>query len=328
MRKISMREALREAMREEMLRDSTVHIWGENIEGIGGGFAICSNLSDEFGERVKDAPLAEAVIAGSAVGAAFTGLRPIVEIMFADFAFVCGDEIFHKMAKSTYLYDGQDGFCLPLVVRMKVGGYVSIAAEHSQTPLAYFLHTPGLKVAFPTTAHDAKGLLKTAIRDNNPVMFFEHILHYGATGEVSEDEYLIPFGKAKIRREGADLTIVAFGYMVDLALKAADELAKEGIEIEVIDPRTLMPFDMDTVMQSIEKTGKVVFVDEDTTTLGFPAELMTQVYENLLEAGKPIVPMGRVGTADVPIPYSPPLEQAVLPSPQRVIEKVKQVLAF
>jgi pyruvate/2-oxoglutarate/acetoin dehydrogenase E1 component len=328
MRKISMREALREAMREEMLRDPTVYIWGENVEGIGGGFAICSNLSDEFGERVKDSPLAEAVIAGSAVGAAFTGLRPIVEIMFSDFAFVCGDELFHKMAKSTYIFDGQDGFCLPIVVRMKTGGYVSIAAEHSQTPLAYFLHTPGLKVVFPTTANDAKGLLKTAVRDNNPVMFFEHILHYGTKGEVPEEEYLIPFGEAKIRREGSDLTVVAIGYMVDLALKAAEELAKEGVELEVIDPRTLMPFDMDTVMQSIEKTGGVVFVDEDTTKLGFPAELMTQIYESFLEAGKPIIPMGRVGSADVPIPYSPPLEQAVLPSPKKIVEKVKQVLAF
>jgi pyruvate/2-oxoglutarate/acetoin dehydrogenase E1 component len=327
MRKISMREALKEAMREELLRDPTVHIWGENIEGIGGGFAICSNLSDEFGERVKDTPLAETVIAGSAVGAAFTGLRPIIEIMFADFAFVCGDEIFHKMAQSRYVYGGQDDFCLPIVVRMKTGGYVSIANEHSKTPLAHFMHTPGLKIVFPTTPYDAKGLLKTAVRDDNPVMFFEHILHYGAKGEVPEEEYLIPFGEAKIRREGDDVTVVAIGYMVDLALKAADEMAKDGVSLEVIDPRTLEPLDMDAIMQSIEKTGRVVFVDEDITRCGTSAELMVQVFENLTEARKAPVPMARVGAANVPIPYSPPLEKAVLPSVEKIVATVQKVLA-
>jgi len=309
-----------------MLRDPRVHIWGENIEGIGGGFAICSNLSEEFGERVKDTPLAETVIAGSAVGAAHTGLRPIVEIMFSDFAFVCGDEIFNKMAKSTYVYDAQDGFCLPIVVRMKTGGYVSVAAEHSQTPLAYFFHSPGLKIAFPTTAYDAKGLLKTAVRDNNPVMFFEHILHYGATDEVPEEEYLIPFGQARIRRKGTDVTVVAIGYMVDLALKVAEDFAKDNVSLEVIDPRTLEPLDMDTILASIDKTGRVVFVDEDYARCGVPAELMVQVYEQLVDAGKSPVPMARVGAANFPIPYSPPLEKAILPSPEKIAAAVRKVL--
>jgi pyruvate dehydrogenase E1 component beta subunit len=326
MREISMREALKEATQEELLRDQTVHIWGESIESKGGGFAIYRGLTDEFGERVKDTPLAETAIAGSAVGAAFTGLRPIVEIMFSDFAFVCGDEIFNKMAKARYVHGGQDGFSLPIVVRMKVGGYVSIGAEHSQTPLATFMHAPGLKIAFPTTPYDAKGLLKTAVRDDNPVMFFEHILQYGARGEVPEEEYLIPFGEARVRREGDDVTVVAIGYMVDLALKTAEEMVKDGVNLEVIDLRTLQPLDMDAIMRSIEKTGRVIFVDEDVTCCGVPAELMARVYERLTEAGKPPVPMARVGAANVPIPYSPSLEKAVLPSPEKIAAAVQRVL--
>src|SRR3972149_3634657 len=250
MSRITMREALNQALAEEMERDPTVYLWGENIEGVGGGFMITSGLSDRFGERVRDTPLAETAIAGASVGAAYCGLRPVIEIMFADFAFVCMDEIVNKMAKLRYGYGAYDDFKLAIVVRMKVGGYVALGSEHSQTPLAHFMHTPGLKIAFPTTPYDAKGMFKTAVRDDNPVLFFEHVLHYGAKGEVPDGEDLVPFGKANVRREGTDGTVVAIGYMVDLALGVAEELGKEGVSLEVIDPRTLEPFDLETIQMA------------------------------------------------------------------------------
>ncbi len=322
----SMREALIQAQAEELSRDSSVMIWGENIEGVGGGFMVTTGLSDEFPGRVKDTPLAETAIAGSAVGAAYCGMRPIIEIMFADFAAVCFDEITNKMAKLRYAYGGYEDFKLPIVVRMKVGGYVGLGAEHSQTMTGYFMHTPGLKIAFPTTAYDAKGMLKTAVRDDNPVLFLEHILHYGKKGEVPEEEYFVPFGEAAIRREGADVTVVAVGYMVDLSLKAAEELEKEGVGLEVIDPRTLEPLDVETILGSVDKTGRIVVVDEDVVRCGVPCEILMQVYERRREAGKPAVPMARVGAANVPIPYSPVLEKEVLPSTEKIIEAVRQVM--
>jgi len=326
MPEINMRQALNQALREELLNDPSVHIWGENVEGVGGGFLITMGLSDEFGDRVKDSPLAETAIVGTAVGAAYAGLRPVVELMFADFAFICMDEIVNKMAKVRYSYGAYGDVKLPIVVRMKVGGYFAQSSEHSQTPLAHFMHAPGLKLVFPTTPHEAKGLLKTAIREDNPVLFFEHILHYGTKGEVPEKEYFIPFGEANIRREGSDVTVVAIGYMVDLALEAADALAEEGISLEVIDPRTLEPLDLDTIMASIEKTGRVVVVDEDVIRCGVPAEILMQIYERLTGGGKVPVPMARVGAANTPIPYSPELEKAVLPSASKIIEAVKKVL--
>lgn len=322
----SMREALIQAQAEELSRDSSVMIWGENIEGVGGGFMVTTGLSEEFPGRVKDTPLAETAIAGSAVGAAYCGMRPIIEIMFADFAAVCFDEITNKMAKLRYGYGGYDDFKLPIVVRMKVGGYVGLGAEHSQTMTGYFMHTPGLKIAFPTTAYDAKGMLKTAVRDDNPVLFLEHILHYGKKEEVPEEEYFVPFGEAKVRREGEDVTVVAVGYMVDLALQAAEELEGEGVNLEVIDPRTLEPLDMETILTSVEKTGRVVVVDEDVVRCGVPGEILMQIYERRRESGKAMVNMARVGAANVPIPYSPVLEKEVLPSPQKIIAGVKTVL--
>jgi pyruvate/2-oxoglutarate/acetoin dehydrogenase E1 component len=210
---------------------------------------------------------------------------------------------------------------------MKVGGYVSLGPEHSQTPLAHFMHTPGLKLAFPTTPYDAKGIFKTAVRDDNPVLFFEHVLHYGAKGEVPDSEYLVPFGKANVRRGGTDVTVVAIGYMVDLSLTVAEELGKEGISLEVIDPRTLEPFDLGTILRSVEKTGRLVVVDEDVTCCGVPAEILVQVYEHRAQGGLPPVPMARVGATNVPIPYSPVLEKEVLPSAERIGGAVRKVLS-
>lgn len=327
MAELNMREALIRAQAEELANDSSVMIWGENIEGVGGGFMVTSGLSDEFPGRVVDTPLAETVIAGSAVGAAVCGLRPIIEIMFADFAAVCFDEITNKMGKIRYTYGAYEDFKLPIVVRMKVGGYVGLGSEHSQTMTGYFMHTPGLKIAFPTTAYDAKGLLKTAVRDNNPVIFLEHILHYGKKGEVPEEDYFIPFGEAAIRREGTDVSIVAIGYMVDLALNAAEELEKEGINAEVIDPRTLEPLDMGTILTSVDKTGRVVVVDEDVLRCGVPGEILMQIYEHRRGDGKSTVPMARVAAANVPIPYSEKYELDVLPTPEKIIEAVHEVLA-
>jgi pyruvate/2-oxoglutarate/acetoin dehydrogenase E1 component len=323
---MSMREALIQAQAEELSRDSSVMIWGENIEGVGGGFMVTTGLSEEFPGRVKDTPLAETAIAGSAVGAAYCGMRPIIEIMFADFAAVCFDEITNKMAKLRYGYGGYDDFKLPIVVRMKVGGYVGLGAEHSQTMTGYFMHTPGLKIAFPTTPYDAKGMLKAAVRDDNPVLFLEHILHYGKKGEVPEGEYLVGLGEAAIRREGGDVTVVAVGYMVDLALQAAGELEKEGVGLEVIDVRTLEPLDMGCILGSVEKTGRVVVVDEDVIRCGVPGEILMQVYEARREGGEAPVPMVRVGAANVPIPYSPVLEKEVLPSKEKIIAAVREVL--
>jgi len=323
---MSMREALIQAQAEELSQDASVMIWGENIEGVGGGFMVTTGLSDEFPGRVKDTPLAETAIAGSAVGAAYCGMRPIIEIMFADFAAVCFDEIANKMAKLRYTYGAYDDFKLPIVVRMKVGGYAGLGAEHSQTMTGYFMHTPGLKIAFPTTAYDAKGMLKTAVRDDNPVLFLEHILHYGKKEDVPEEEYFVPFGEAKIRREGDDVTVVAVGYMVDLSLQAAEELEGEGISVEVIDPRTLEPLDMETIMDSVRKTGRIVAVDEDVIRCGVSGEILMQVYERRRKAGELVVPMARVGAANVPIPYSPVLETEVLPSTEKIIAAIQEVL--
>lgn len=327
MPKISMRQAIIQAQREELEHDPMVCIWGENVEGVGGGFMLTTGLSDEFGERVKDTPLAEAVIAGAAVGAAFCGLRPIAELMFADFSYIAMDELVNKMGKLRYGYGGFDDFKLPIVVRMKVGGYTSLGSEHSQTPLAHFMHSPGLKIVFPTSAYDAKGLLKTSIRDNNPVIFLEHILLHGNKDEVPDEEYFIPFGEAKVRREGSDVTVVAIGFMVNMVLGVAEEMEKQGVSLEVIDPRTLEPLDMDTIMESVEKTGRVVLVDEDVTRCGVPAEIYMQICERLQDGGKPLVPVARVGAANVPIPYAPVLEQAVLPSPEQIVGAVQRVLS-
>jgi len=326
MKELTMREALREALREEMLRDETVFIMGEGTYSGRGMFGVAGDLGQEFGpQRVMNTPLSETVIAGSAVGAAMAGLRPIAEIMFSDFAFICADEIIQKMGKWRYEHGAM--LTLPIVVRMTIGGAAfGMGAEHSATPLAYFMHTPCLKVVVPSTAYDAKGLLKTAIRDNNPVMFFEHKVALNIKGQVPEEEYTIPFGVADVKREGKDVTIVAIGLPVHYALGVADAAAKLGVSIEVIDPRTLVPLDMDTIVKSVKKTGRVVLVDEDNENCGAMAEIATRIYEGAW--GQLKGPIKRVCSKDVPIPVSPPLAKAIVTQPEWVGEAVKEVMMY
>ena len=323
MRKISYKDALREALREEMKIDENVVLFGEDIIGYGGAFGVTRDFHKEFGnDRVKDTPISEAAIAGAAVGAALCCLRPVAEIMYIDFIPIAMDQIVNQAAKIKYMFGGKPS--LPLVIRTQGGGGKYIAAQHSQSLEAWFMHVPGLKIVMPSTPFDAKGLLKTAIRDDNPVIFIEHKMLYKMEGEVPEEEYLIPFGVADIKRTGKDITIVATSIMVHKALSVAETLSKDGIEAEIIDPRTLFPLDIDTIVNSVKKTGKLVIVHEAVKTGGIGAEIGMQVYERAFDhLDSPIV---RVGALDVPIPCSPTLEKEVLPNEEKIIKAVKQVL--
>jgi pyruvate/2-oxoglutarate/acetoin dehydrogenase E1 component len=326
MREITVREALREALREELRRDDKVFLMGEGVYSNGGTFGVVGKLGQEFGpERVMDTPLSETVIAGAAVGAALDGYRPVPEIMFADFLFICMDEVAQKMAKYRYM-NGQGSLPLPIVLRAAVGGGYAMAAEHSATPLAYIMHTPGLKLAIPSMPYDAKGLLKTAIRDNNPVIFFEHKGVLKKTGAVPEEEYTVPFGVADVKRPGKDVTVVALALMVHHSLQVAEEMAKEGVSLEVIDPRTLEPLDIDTIVTSARKTGRVVLVDEDNERCGAMAEIATQIQERAFGALKG--PIKRVCAKNFPIPMSPVLEKQILPQPEWVAQAVREVMAY
>lgn len=309
---LTMEQAMNEALREEMRRDPSVYVVGLGLYPSTGAGAT-SGLVDEFGElRVRSAPMSETVIAGSCVGAALVGMRPVAELHLADFAFCALDEILSKAGKWRYTHGANDGMTLPIVILEGIGGYVSAASEHSQSPLGLYWHSPGLKIAVPTTPHDAKGLLKTAVRDDNPVLFFTHKLLTDEEGPVPDDEYLVPFGVAEIRREGDDVTVVATSYMVNLTLQAAEDLASRGVSVEVVDPRTLEPLDIEAIVESVHKTGRLVIVDEDTERCGVGAEIGAQVMELAFEALR--APVGRVANPNLPVPYSPPLEKAVLPS--------------
>src|SRR4030042_3677237 len=273
MRKITYREALREALREEMRRDPSVFRLGEDIGRFwGGAFKVTEGLAEEFGDdRVRDTPISESAIMGVGVGAAITGMRPVAEIMFGDLTALAMDQIANQAAKIRYMFGGQ-AKC-PLVIRTPFGAGVNIASHHSQSLEAWFMHVPGLFVAMPSTPCDAKGLLKTAIRGNNPVFFCEHKLLYPIEGEVPEEEYLIPFGKADIKKQGSDVTIVATSYMVHKALNAAETLEKQGIEAEVVDPRTLTPLDKASIIASVKRTGRLVIVSEDCKTAGVGGDI-------------------------------------------------------
>lgn len=314
--------AIRDAIKEEMERDERVFVMGEDVQI---PFYNCTRgLVDIFGEkRVRNTPISESGFIGAALGAAATGLRPIAELMFADFSFVCMDQIVNQIAKFRYMTGGK--LKIPLVIRFAAqGAGAQYAAQHSQSIEALFMHIPGLKIVIPSTPYDAKGLLKTAVRDDNPVMFFEHKQLYFTQGEVPEGEYTIPLGQADIKRAGSDVTIIATMNMVHLSLKAAEKLQEKGISVEVIDPRTLVPLDKNTILESVKKTGKVVIVDEGVKTCGVAAELMAIIMEEAFDSLK--APVRRITTRDIPIPFSKPLEEFVIPSEAQVIEAVQMLM--
>ena len=318
-------EAIREALREEMQRDPTVFIMGEDVGLHGGAFGVTKGLFEEFGsERVRNTPICENTIVGTALGAAMTGMRPVAEIMFADFSALAFDQVVNQAAKVRYMFGGQ---CqAPLVVRMPQGGlsWKSAGAQHSQSVEAWYVHTPGLVVVSPSTPYDAKGLLKAAIRDDNPVIYLEHKAMYSTKGQVPEEEYIVPLGQADVKRHGKDATVVAAGYMVHFALEAAGRLAEEGIEIEIVDPRTLKPLDEETIYTSVRKTNRAVVVQEACKTAGVGAEWGMLIYENCFDwLDAPVV---RVTGADVPIPYASSLERPVWPRPEDIVQAVRQVL--
>jgi pyruvate/2-oxoglutarate/acetoin dehydrogenase E1 component len=316
-------ESLRRTLREEMERDPSLMLIGEDIGRYGGIFGVTKGLLEEFGpQRVRSTPISESAIIGSALGAAMTGIRTVAELMYIDFTTCAMDQIVNQVAKIRYMSGGK--LKVPLVIRTQGGGGRGNAAQHSQSLEALFLHVPGLKIAMPSTPHDARGLLKTAIRDDNPVLFIEHKILYATKGQIPEGEYLIPFGQADIKRKGKDATVIAVSYMVIRVLKAAERLAQEGIEIEVIDPRTLVPFDFEAVLQSVRKTNRVVIVHEGCRRGGIGAEIAYTIQQeafDFLDA-----PIETVGALNVPMPYSEPLESAVIPDEEKIIKAVKKVL--
>lgn len=322
-REITFVEALNEALMQEMERDPNVIVMGEDVGVYGGIFGVTKGLLQKFGpDRVIDTPISEAGFIGAAVGAAAAGLRPVVELMFVDFFGVCMDQIYNQAAKMRYMFGGK--IKIPVTIRTTIGGGLSAAAQHSQVLYSIFAHVPGLKVVVPSTPYDAKGLLITAIRDDNPKIFFEHKLLYGARGPVPKEPYTIPFGVADVKMEGSDVTVVAVAYMVHEALKAANELKKEGISVEVIDPRTLVPFDKEAVIKSVKKTGRLVVVDEDYDRCGFASWVAAIVADECF--GYLDAPIKRVTTPTVPIPFSPVLEKEILPNAEKIIKAVKEVV--
>jgi len=325
MRALTLAQAMNEALREEMRRDESVYVLGLGLHP-GAPGSPTSGLVEEFGpSRVRSTPNCETAIVGSCVGAALAGMRPVAQLHLADFAFCALDEILSKAGKWRYTHGANQDMTLPIVLLETIGGYVSAASEHSQSPLGLYMHAPGLKIAVPTTPRDAKGLLKTAIHDDNPVLFFTHKLLMGVEGPVPEEDYTVPLGVAEVRREGHDVTVVATSYMVTLALEAADSLQKQDVSVEVIDPRTLEPLDIETIVRSVRKTGRLVVVDEDTERCGVGAEIGAQVMERAFEALK--APVGRVANPNLPVPYSPPLERAVLPDAEKIQEAIMRTLA-
>lgn len=321
--KIPFWQAIRDALREEMASDPTVFVMGEDVGLYGGAYGASRGLFEEFGmERVRDTPISEATIGGAAVGAAMAGLRPVAEIMYVDFTPLAMDQIANQGAKNRYMFGGKT--IVPMVIRTEGGAGRSIAAHHSQSLEALWIHFPGIYVVMPSTPFDAKGLLKAAIRDDNPVMFIEHKMLYGIEGHVPDEDYIIPLGVADVKREGNNVTVVTYSRMVHHALEAAAELAKEGIDVEVIDLRTLKPLDMDTVVASVKKTGRVVGVTEAYKTGSFISELAMRIQEEAFDwLDAPVV---RVGAADVPVPMAETLEDAAIPSVQVITAAIRQVM--
>jgi 2-oxoisovalerate dehydrogenase E1 component len=322
-RNVLYREALQEALREEMQRDPSVFIMGEDVGLYGGAYGATRGLFTEFGaERVRDTPISEATIGGAAVGAAMAGMRPVAEIMYVDFTPLAMDQIANQGAKNRYMFGGKT--IVPMVVRTEGGAGRSIAAHHSQSLEALWTHFPGIYVVMPSTPFDVKGLLKAAIRDDNPVMFIEHKMIYGIEGYVPDEDYVIPFGVADVKREGSDVTVVTYSRMVHRALEAAEKLAHEGISIEVIDLRTLKPLDMETITASVKKTGRVVGVTEAYKTGSFISELGIKIQEEIFDWLD--APVTRVAGADVPVPMSGPLEDAAIPNVEAIVAGIRKVM--
>jgi pyruvate dehydrogenase E1 component beta subunit len=325
MPEMTYRDALNLALKEEMRRDPSVVTWGEDVALYEGSFKVTRGLLAEFGEeRVKDTPISENTIIGVAIGAAMGGLRPIAELMTVNFALLAMDQIIDHMTKIRYMFGGQVN--LPMVIRAPGGGGSQLAAQHSQSLETFFMHTPGMYVAVPATPADARGLLKSAIRDDNPVMFLEHELLYNSKGEVSADpEFTVPFGKAEVKREGKDVTIVAYSRMTILSLLAAEALATEGIFCEVVDLRTLAPLDTETFVASVGKTGRAVVVEECWRTCGLGAEIATRIYDGCFD--RLAAPVQRVSGLDVPMPYSRKLEKLCIPQVEDIVAAVKKVMS-
>lgn len=325
MRTISVREAINEALRQEMERDENVILLGEDIAKMGGDFGVTRGLWQQFGsDRVMDTPLSEAAILGAANGAAFAGMRPVVEIMFADFMTECYDQIVNNSAKAHYMFAGQ--LKAPVVIRAACGGGFHAAYHHSQCVEAWFMNVPGLIVVAPSNPYDAKGLMISSIREDNPVIFLEHKMLYDVKGEVPEEPYEVEIGKAEVKREGSDVTVVATMKMVHHALAAAEEMAREGVSVEVIDMRTLIPVDVDTVLGSVKKTGKLVIAYEGHKTGGYGAEISAIVAEGAFESLR--APIKRVAALDVPIGFAPVLEDYVLPNDRDIVNAIWEVFDY
>lgn len=324
MRKISYRDAVREAMCEEMRRDENVYFMGEDIGVYCGAFGVSKGMVQEFGEeRVRETPISEAAFVGAGVGSAITGMRPIVELMFSDFMTVCYDQIINQAAKMHFMFAGKVN--VPMVIRTAAGGGTGAAAQHSQSLEQMYCNVPGLKVVVPSTPYDAKGLLKTAIRDNNPVIFLEQKRLYKEVGEVPEEDYTIPLGVADIKREGKDVSVITYGRMVQMSLQVAEKLTGEGIDVEVLDLRSLSPLDKDAIIATAKKTKRVVIVHESVQFAGFGGEVAGTIADSdaffYLDA-----PIKRVGGLYCPVPFNPILEANAFPTPERIEEAIRSTL--
>jgi len=324
MREITFREAIREALMEEMERDPTVFILGESVAERGGVYQVTKGILDRFGrDRIIEMPISESGFVGAGVGAALLGTRPVVDLMFNDFLPLAMDHIVNHAAKMRYMYGGKAS--VPMVVRTFFGAGGSWGCSHSQSLEAWFVHCPGLKVIMPSMPADAKGLLKSAIRDDDPVLFFEHRLLYAMKGEIPEGEYTIPLGQAEVKRKGKDVTVVATAMMVYKALEAAEELSKEEIEIEVVDPRSLVPLDCETLMDSVRKTGRLLIVHEACKTGGIGGEIAAIAAKEAF--GYLDAPIERIGAPDIPVPFSPPLENYYLPKKEDIMATVRKMVS-
>ncbi len=323
MKTITYWKAINEALDEMMEKDPSVFVMGEDVAIYGGAYGVTRGLYEKYGEeRIRDTAISEAAIVGAGIGSAMTGMRPVVEIMYVDFMGIAMDQLNNQAAKVRYMFGGKT--TVPLVIRTEGGAGRTLGAHHSQSLESWFIHIPGIKVVMPSTPYDAKGLLKESILDNNPVVYIEHKMLYGTKGEVPEEDYTIPLGKADVKRKGKDITIVAYSRSLLRSLDAAKELEKEGIDVEVVDPRTLLPLDIGTISDSVKKTHRVLVVSEDCKTGGTGAEIGMQIMENCFDyLDAPVV---RLAGADVPMPKSPVLEKLAIPDKDDIIKKVKEIL--